>query len=168
MDDCALSSFSSHARRGNKVNKKEITIITYGTFDLFHIGHLKLLKRAKRLGDKLIVGISTDAFNLQKNKKTVIPYHERAEIIKNIRVVDAVFPESDWEQKRQDILQHNVDIFVMGNDWQGKFDSLSDLCQVTYLARTKGISTTKIKTHLQQQPTEPKVFSQHQPFVVSL
>jgi glycerol-3-phosphate cytidylyltransferase len=130
------------------VQKQTITVITYGTFDLFHIGHLKILKRAKMLGDRLIVGISTDSFNLQKNKKTVIPYHERAEIIKHLQFVDQVIPESCWEQKHRDIIQHNVDIFVMGHDWEGKFDSLSTLCKVKYLPRTKGISTTKIKNCL--------------------
>jgi glycerol-3-phosphate cytidylyltransferase len=132
------------------VEKQARTVITYGTFDLFHIGHLKILQRAKMLGDRLIVGISTDDFNLKKNKKTVIPYHERAEIISNIRFVDDVLPESSWEQKSTDIIQNNVDIFVMGHDWEGKFDFLSEYCEVTYLPRTKGISTTKIKTHLQQ------------------
>ncbi|MBE8233211.1 MAG: glycerol-3-phosphate cytidylyltransferase [Endozoicomonadaceae bacterium] len=132
------------------MEKQVRTVITYGTFDLFHIGHLKILQRAKMLGDRLIVGISTDDFNLKKNKKTVIPYHERAEIISNIRFVDDVLPESSWEQKSNDIIQHNVDIFVMGHDWEGKFDFLSEYCEVTYLPRTKGISTTKIKTHLQQ------------------
>ncbi len=132
------------------MEKQVRTVITYGTFDLFHIGHLKILQRAKMLGDRLIVGISTDDFNLKKNKKTVIPYHERAEIISNIKFVDDVLPESSWEQKSNDIIQHNVDIFVMGHDWEGKFDFLSEYCEVTYLPRTKGISTTKIKTHLQQ------------------
>lgn len=140
------------------MHKKTTTIITYGTFDLFHIGHLKLLKRAKMLGDRLIVGISTDSFNLQKNKKTVIPYHERAEIIRHLRFVDQVIPESCWEQKHRDILQHNVDIFVMGHDWEGKFDALSTLCDVEYLPRTKGISTTKIKTYLKKHQ-EPKPLS---------
>jgi glycerol-3-phosphate cytidylyltransferase len=110
------------------------------------------------LGDRLIVGISTDSFNLQKNKKTVIPYHERAEIIRHLRFVDQVIPESCWEQKHRDILQHNVDIFVMGHDWEGKFDSLSILCDVKYLPRTKGISTTKIKTHLKKHK-DPKPLS---------
>jgi len=132
------------------VERQRRTVITYGTFDLFHIGHLRILQRAKMLGDQLIVGISTDDFNLKKNKKTVIPYHERAEIISNIKYVDHVLPESSWEQKSHDIMQHNVDIFVMGHDWEGKFDFLSEYCEVTYLQRTKGISTTKIKTHLKQ------------------
>lgn len=137
------------------MHKGPRTIITYGTFDLFHIGHLKILKRAKMLGDRLIVGISTDSFNLKKNKKTVIPYHERAEIISHIKFVDHVLPETNWEQKRNDIIKHNVDIFVMGNDWEGEFDFLSKYCEVKYLPRTKGISTTKIKKHLQHH-TEPQ------------
>ena len=130
--------------------KQRKTVITYGTFDLFHIGHLNILKRARMLGDRLIVGISTDSFNLKKNKKTVIPYDERAEIIRHLRFVDQVIPESCWEQKHKDIIQHNVDIFVMGHDWEGKFDSLSTLCNVKYLPRTKGISTTKIKSSLRR------------------
>ncbi|MCK5918947.1 MAG: glycerol-3-phosphate cytidylyltransferase [Cocleimonas sp.] len=138
------------------MQKQLKTVITYGTFDLFHIGHLNILKRAKMLGDRLIVGISTDTFNLQKNKKTVIPYSERAEIISHLRFVDQVIPESCWEQKHKDIIQHNVDIFVMGHDWEGKFDSLSALCNVKYLPRTKGISTTKIKSSLKQHK-EPQV-----------
>lgn len=132
------------------MERQKRTVITYGTFDLFHIGHLKILQRAKMLGDRLIVGISTDDFNLKKNKKTVIPYHERAEIISKIKYVDHVLPECSWEQKSNDIVKHNVDVFVMGHDWEGKFDFLSEYCEVTYLPRTKGISTTKIKTHLQQ------------------
>ncbi|MCK5895248.1 MAG: glycerol-3-phosphate cytidylyltransferase [Cocleimonas sp.] len=140
------------------MQQQTTTVITYGTFDLFHIGHLKLLKRAKMLGDRLIVGISTDSFNLQKNKKTVIPYEERAEIVRHLRFVDHVIPESCWEQKHRDIIQHNVDIFVMGHDWEGKFDTLSTLCNVNYLPRTKGISTTQIKAHLKKQK-EPQSLS---------
>jgi glycerol-3-phosphate cytidylyltransferase len=138
--------------------KQRKTVITYGTFDLFHIGHLNILKRARMLGDRLIVGISTDSFNLTKNKKTVIPYDERAEIIRHLRFVDQVIPESCWEQKHKDIIQHNVDIFVMGHDWEGKFDSLSTLCNVKYLPRTKGISTTKIKSSLKRHK-EPQTVS---------
>ena len=138
------------------MHKKPITILTYGTFDLFHIGHLKILKRAKMMGDQLIVGISTDSFNLKKNKKTVIPYHERAEIINHIEFVDHVLPEKSWEQKYNDIIKYNVDVFVMGNDWEGEFDYLSQYCEVKYLPRTKGISTTKIKNHLKLHHTAPQ------------
>lgn len=142
------------------MERREITVLTYGTFDLFHIGHLRILQRAKMLGDHLIVGISTDDFNLKKNKKTVIPYHERAEIISKIEYVDCVLPEACWEQKTDDIIRNNVDVFVMGHDWEGKFDFLSDYCEVIYLPRTKGISTTKIKTHLQQVGSNQPLYAQ--------
>lgn len=121
------------------------TVITYGTFDLFHIGHLKLLKG---LGDKLIVAVSTDEFNAIKGKKTIIPFEQRAEIVKNIKCVDMVIPENDWEQKLEDIKKYNVDIFTMGNDWEGKFDFLKEHCEVIYLDRTDGISSTQLKQTL--------------------
>ncbi|ABR30935.1 glycerol-3-phosphate cytidiltransferase [Thermosipho melanesiensis] len=125
------------------------TVITYGTFDLFHIGHLRLLQRAKKLGDKLIVAVSTDEFNLKKGKKAIIPYEQRAEIVKNIKSVDLVIPENSWEQKVEDIKKYNVDIFVMGEDWKGRFDYLKDYCEVIYLPRTQGISSTEIRNILQ-------------------
>ncbi|MDP4528330.1 glycerol-3-phosphate cytidylyltransferase [Alkalimonas delamerensis] len=121
------------------------TVITYGTFDLFHIGHVNLLKRAKSLGDRLIVGVSTDEFNQSKGKTTLVPYAHRAAILESCRYVDLIIPEQNWQQKRPDIVQHNVDIFLMGDDWRGKFDELSDLCQVIYLDRTKDISSTAMK-----------------------
>jgi len=124
------------------------TIITYGTFDLFHIGHLKLLQRLKLLGDKLIVAVSTDEFNAIKNKKTIIPFEQRIEIVNNIKCVDLVIPESDWEQKVKDIKQYNVDIFAIGKDWTGKFDYLKQYCEVIYLDRTEGISSTQLKKTL--------------------
>lgn len=120
-------------------------VITYGTFDLFHIGHLRLLQRLSKLGDRLIVGISTDEFNLSKGKKCIIPYEQRAEIVQNIKQVDLVVPERSWEQKTDDIKKYNVDIFAMGSDWHGKFDYLNDHCSVVYLDRTEGISTTELK-----------------------
>jgi len=125
------------------------TVITYGTFDLFHIGHLRLLQRAKALGDKLIVGVSTDEFNKIKGKKTIIPYEQRAEIVANIKCVDLVIPEKSWKQKVDDIKRYNVDVFVMGEDWKGKFDFLKENCEVIYLPRTKGISTTQLKSTIQ-------------------
>ena len=124
------------------------TVITYGTFDLFHIGHLKLLQRLKKLGDKLIVVVSTDEFNELKGKKTIIPYEQRAEIVANIKCVDLVLPEYSWEQKEQDIKKYNVDIFAIGDDWKGKFDNLNELCEVIYLERTDGISSTQLKQAL--------------------
>jgi glycerol-3-phosphate cytidylyltransferase len=127
------------------MSKATKTVLTYGTFDLFHIGHLNLLRNLKALGSQLIVAVSTDEFNSIKGKKTVVPYHQRAEIVANIKFVDKVIPEFTWEQKRQDIEQNNVDIFAMGDDWVGKFDDLSDICEVIYLPRTKDISSTEIK-----------------------
>ncbi len=124
------------------------TVITYGTFDLFHIGHLKLLQRLKSLGDKLIVAVSTDEFNQLKGKKTIIPFEQRAEIISNIKCVDMVIPENNWEQKVEDIKKYNVDIFSIGNDWEGKFDFLKEYCEVVYLERTDGISSTQLKQTL--------------------
>lgn len=124
------------------------TVITYGTFDLFHIGHLNILKRAKELGDYLIVAVSSDEFNKIKGKKCQICDKDRMEIVKAIRYVDKVILEENWEQKRDDIKKYNVDIFVMGDDWKGKFDDLKDLCEVIYLPRTEGVSTTMIKEEL--------------------
>jgi len=126
------------------------TIITYGTFDMFHIGHLELLKRLKGLGDKLIVAVSTDEFNDIKGKKTIIPYAQRASIVEAIKYVDMVIPENNWEQKAEDIKLHHVDIFAMGNDWEGKFDFLKNQCEVVYLERTDGISSTDLKDTLQK------------------
>lgn len=124
------------------------TIITYGTFDLFHIGHLNLLKRIKNLCSNLIVGVSTDEFNNLKGKKTVIPFEERSQIVASIKYVDKVIPENSWEQKEFDIEQYKVDCFVMGDDWNGKFDFLKEKCEVIYLPRTPDISSTKLKTIL--------------------
>ena len=112
-------------------------VITYGTFDLFHVGHLNIIKRAKALGDYLIVAVSSDAFNAQKGKKAYHSDHDRK----------LIFEES-WDQKIKDVQEHDVDVFVMGDDWEGKFDFLKDYCEVVYLPRTDGISTTKIKDDL--------------------
>lgn len=128
------------------MNKR--TVITYGTFDLFHIGHLNILQRAKELGDDLIVAVSSDEFNSIKGKKVIIPYEQRAEIVKNIRCVDLVIPEHNWEQKVDDIKKHNVDVFVMGHDWEGKFDDLREHCEVVYLPRTQNVSSTDLKKSL--------------------
>jgi glycerol-3-phosphate cytidylyltransferase len=123
-------------------------VITYGTFDLFHIGHLRLLQRVKKLGQQLTVAISTDEFNAAKGKKTLIPYEQRREIVENIKCVDQVIPETCWEQKEEDIKNFDIDIFAMGNDWQGKFDFLRDHCEVVYLPRTDDISSTEIKKQM--------------------
>ncbi len=125
------------------------TVITYGTFDLLHWGHISLLKRARALGDKLIVGLSTDEFNSSKHKRAIHGFNERKYILEAVRYVDLVIPEVTWEQKESDILKYKVDIFVMGSDWKGKFDNLKEYCEVIYLPRTEGVSTTELKTILQ-------------------
>lgn len=127
------------------------TIITYGTFDLLHIGHINILRRAKEMGDHLIVAISSDEFNELKGKKAYYSYEDRKTILEAVKYVDEVIPEHNWEQKVQDVQKYNVDTFVMGHDWEGKFDFLSDYCEVVYLPRTDGISTTKIKKDLNAQ-----------------
>ncbi|WP_062354083.1 glycerol-3-phosphate cytidylyltransferase [Bacillus kwashiorkori] len=123
-------------------------VITYGTYDLLHWGHINLLKRAKELGDYLIVALSTDEFNAGKNKKAYHTYENRKVVLEAIKYVDEVIPEYSWDQKIEDVKKHDVDIFVMGDDWEGKFDFLKDYCEVIYLPRTIGISTTKIKKDL--------------------
>ena len=126
-------------------------VITYGTFDLFHIGHLNLLKRAKALGDYLIVAVSSDDFNLrEKGKVCQIKDVDRMEIVKAIRYVDEVILEENWEQKKLDVQKYDVDVFVMGDDWAGKFDFIQEEtdAEVIYLARTPEISTTQIKKDL--------------------
>lgn len=124
------------------------TVITYGTFDLFHSGHVNLLRRLSEMGDKLVVGCSTDEFNSLKGKNTVYPYEQRKLLLEACRYVDKVFPEISWDQKRTDIRRENASLFVMGDDWAGKFDELSDIVNVFYIPRTPDISTTEIKTYL--------------------
>ncbi|WP_342804691.1 adenylyltransferase/cytidyltransferase family protein [Alteromonas sp. M12] len=126
------------------------TILTYGTFDLLHIGHVNMLERLKELGNKLIVGVSTDEFNLLKGKQCIYGYAERAKIVGALRCVDLVIPENDWAQKAVDIKEHDVDVFGIGADWEGKFDELQALCEVIYLPRTPSISTTDLKKVLSQ------------------
>ncbi len=123
-------------------------ILTYGTFDTFHYGHMEFLRRAHNLGDWLAVGVSTDKFNNIKGKQTFLPYETRIQILSGVKYVDLTFPETSWEQKRDDIIKYNIDIFVIGDDWRGKFDNLGDLCRVIYLPRTPDISTTQIKNIL--------------------
>ena len=121
------------------------TVLTYGTFDLFHLGHVRLLRRLADLGDTLIVGCSTDEFNAGKGKRSVMPYEHRREVLLSCRYVTKVIPEENWEQKTTDIQRENVDIFGMGSDWDGKFDALKSLCEVVYLPRTEGVSTTELR-----------------------
>ena len=128
-------------------------VITYGTFDLLHYGHINLLRRAKSLGDYLIVGLSTDEFNnKEKNKECYFDYENRKLLLDAVRYVDLVVPEENWEQKIYDIQKYNIDVFVIGDDWKGKFDYLKDLgVEVVYLSRTKEISTSKIKNDLNRR-----------------
>jgi len=125
-------------------------VLTYGTFDLLHYGHIRLLKRAKELGDYLIVAVSTDEFNDIKGKKAYHNYETRKKMLEAVRYVDLVIPENTWEQKLDDVLTYKADVVVMGNDWAGsdKFDYLKEHCELIYLDRTQGISTTKIKKDL--------------------
>jgi glycerol-3-phosphate cytidylyltransferase len=127
-------------------------VITYGTFDLLHYGHINLLRRAKEQGDYLIVALSTDEFNWkEKQKKCYFSYEKRKQILEAIRYVDLVIPENSWEQKIPDVKEFKVDTFVIGDDWEGKFDFLKEYCDVVYLPRTPEISTTQIKQNLGEQ-----------------
>ncbi len=130
-------------------------ILTYGTFDLLHYGHIRILKRAKELGDYLVVALSTDEFNATKGKKAYHSYETRKKMLEAIRYVDLVIPENNWEQKIQDIKDYKIDVCVMGDDWAGsdKFDYLKEYCDVVFLERTPGVSTTQIKNDLQLQET---------------
>lgn len=132
------------------------TILTYGTFDLFHIGHLRLIQRLSAMGDRLIIGVSSDEFNASKGKKAVIPYADRAAIVAAIRGVDLVFAEDSWEQKVEDVQRYGVTCFAMGNDWVGKFDFLKPYCEVVYLARTEGVDSTRIRNQLIPRSAEPR------------
>jgi glycerol-3-phosphate cytidylyltransferase len=123
-------------------------VITYGTFDTLHHGHIRLLRRARALGDYLIVALSTDEFNSLKNKSAYFSYEERKQDLEALRYVDLVIPERTWEQKASDIQLYQADVFCIGDDWAGKFDDLKSLCQVVYLRRTPGISSTAIRQRI--------------------
>ena len=123
-------------------------VLTYGTYDLITPGHIQHLKESKEMGDYLIVGLSTDEFNAIKHKRSYLSYEERKAVMEAIKYVDEVILEESWDQKINDVKEHNVDIFVMGHDWEGEFDFLKEYCDVVYLPRTDGISTTKIKNDL--------------------
>jgi glycerol-3-phosphate cytidylyltransferase len=130
------------------------TVITYGTFDIFHVGHVRLLSRARELGDRLVVGVSSDEFNALKGKRSIFTYAERAEIVGSMRFVDSVFPEHGWDQKRTDMQKYDASVFVMGGDWEGKFDELKDDVEVVYLPRTPSVSTTEVKSSLRAFTSE--------------
>lgn len=125
-------------------------ILTYGTFDLLHFGHIEILRRAKALGDYLVVAVSTDEFNAIKHKTAYHNYETRKKMLEAVRYVDLVIPEKTWEQKHNDVKEYHIDAVVMGSDWEGNenFECLRDVCDVIYLPRTEGISTTKIKKDL--------------------
>ena len=126
-------------------------VITYGTYDLLHVGHINLLRRAKELGDYLIVVVSSDEFNAIKNKKGYYSFEDRKKILEAIRYVDEVLPEYTWEQKIDDVVKNQVDVFVMGDDWAGKFDFLEEEgAEVLYLPRTPEISSTQIRKDLKR------------------
>jgi glycerol-3-phosphate cytidylyltransferase len=134
-------------------------VLTYGTFDLLHYGHIRLLKRAKELGEYLIVAISTDEFNSIKHKQAYHDFKTRKEMLESVHYVDLVIPEETWEQKIDDVLKYQVDVVCMGSDWEGNenFECLKDYCEVVYLDRTEGVSTTKIKHELHLQTPKKNI-----------
>lgn len=124
-------------------------VITFGTFDVFHVGHVRVLNRSAAFGDRLVVGVSSDALNFaKKDRYPVFTQDERVEIVTNMRVVDAVFVEESLDLKRDYLVEHRADVLVMGDDWAGRFDFLSDICEVVYLPRTPSVSTTAIIEHI--------------------
>lgn len=129
------------------------TVLTYGTFDLFHPGHVQLLKRASQLGTRLVVGLSTDEFNARKGKKAVMSFDDRKTVLESCRYVDEVIAEEDWDQKTHDAARLGADVFVMGDDWAGKFDFMAEHCRVVYLARTPDVSSTEIKQRMRLERT---------------
>lgn len=135
---------------------KYSTIITYGTFDMFHVGHVRLLKQLKSIANNVVVGVSTDEFNLGKGKRSLLPFEQRKEILEACKYVNTVIPESTWEQKQYDIDTFKCDAFAIGDDWKGKFDHLKSQCDVIYLPRTVGISTTELKSSLNKFLSIPK------------
>ena len=137
-------SHAQNPRKGERMQR----VITYGTYDLLHYGHIELLRRARSLGDYLVVALSTDEFNAGKGKHCYYSWEERRRMLEAVRFVDLVIPETAWEQKTHDVSRYNIDTFVIGDDWEGKFDFLKDQCEVVYLPRTPDISTTRIKGDL--------------------
>jgi glycerol-3-phosphate cytidylyltransferase len=125
------------------------TVITFGTFDVLHVGHIRVLKRAAEHGDRLVVGVSADELNIaKKGRAPVFTQDERLEIIGSLKMVDEVFVEESLEKKRDYILEHQAKVLVMGDDWKGKFDWVSDVCEVVYLPRTPSVSTTGLIEHI--------------------
>ena len=130
---------------------KKRTVITYGTFDMFHVGHENIIRRAKELanGGKLIVGVTIEAFNIERGKTDVQDsYEKRCQNVMATGYADEVIPDISFPQKEIDIKEHNVDLVVMGHDWEGKFDYCKEWCDVIYLPRTPEISTTILKEQM--------------------
>jgi glycerol-3-phosphate cytidylyltransferase len=127
------------------------TAITYGTYDLFHVGHVRLFQRIRQRFDFLIVAVSTDEFNATKGKRSVMPFADRIELVRSCRWVDLAIPETCWEQKEQDVVVYGADAFIMGDDWRGRFDHLNALCDVIYLPRTEGVSSSLLKQDVVQR-----------------
>lgn len=123
--------------------------ITYGTYDLFHIGHVNLFRRIKERYDVLIVAVSSDTFNAVKGKRSAVPFEDRIEMVRACRHVDLAIAEDGWGQKETDIVRYGADAMVMGSDWTGHFDTLKSLCEVVYLPRTEGVSSSDLKRHIQ-------------------
>ena len=132
-------------RRALGAGDGEVVAITYGTYDLLHVGHVRLFERIKRHADRLIVAVSTDRFNALKGKTSVVPFADRLELVRACRFVDHTIAEDGWDQKERDIAHYGVDLFVMGDDWAGRFDHLAALCEVRYLTRTEGVSSSALK-----------------------
>ena len=143
-------------------------VLTFGTYDLFHVGHLRILQRARDIGDRLVVGVSTDALNLaKKGRYPVYPQEERVEIIKSLRCVDDVFLEESLEQKREYLTRWKADILVMGHDWEGRMDEFRNQCEVIYLPRTENISTTDVEKFIQtRMPKVPRWLTEEDPRAV--
>jgi len=135
-------------RRAIGVRPGQSVAITYGTYDLFHVGHLRLFERIKQRCDFLIVAVSTDRFNAVKGKASIVPFEDRLAIVRSCRSVDHAIAEDGWDQKARDIAEYGIDLFVMGDDWAGKFDALTALCDVSYLPRTEGVSSSELKRRL--------------------
>jgi glycerol-3-phosphate cytidylyltransferase len=139
--------------RRRRTGPPERTVaITYGTYDLFHIGHVRLFERIKQRFGTLIVAVSTDAFNAVKGKRSVVPFADRLAMVQSCRHVDLAIAENDWSQKAGDIVRYGCDAFVMGSDWEGRFDQLQALCEVIYLPRTEGVSSTELKQAVKAVP----------------
>ncbi len=145
-NDVASNTNEPENKRGVGLRR----VLTYGTYDLLHYGHVRLLQRAAALGDYLVVALSTDEFNASKGKTSFYPYEVRREMLEALRYVDLVIPEQCWEQKEDDVRDYHIDVVCMGDDWEGdeRFERLRDLCEVVYLPRTEGISTTDVKDRL--------------------